>query len=162
MKNPTIKGSDKKRVYLQFPLRKSRFDPKIMKIFYVFLGLFWIVSGIWFYMLKPETTISWPIVYGSIGILILILANYYEALFSGKYIDYSPDGMVVKLGYNKAIFLEWQQVDEVRLEGKQFSILKKDGERHEWKINKNAMYNWSGFFNALKENLSKRDVSFTL
>ena len=162
MKNPPIKESDKKRVYLQFPLRKSRFDPKIMKIFYVFLGLFWIGSGIWFYFANPQSTIGMPIVYGVIGILILILANYYEALFSGKYIDYSPNGMMVKLGYDKPVFMEWEQINEVKLQGKQFSIVKKDGVRHEWKINKSAMYNWSGFFNALKKHLSERNVSYSL
>lgn len=162
MKNPQIKESNRKRVYLQFPLRKSRFDPKIMKAFYVLLGLFWIGTGIWFYMVNPESTIGMPIVYGVIGIFILILANYYEALFTGKYIDYSPEGMMIKLGYSKPFFLEWQDIDEVRLEGKQFSIFEKDGSRHGWKIYKSAMYNWSGFFQALREHLTEKDVAFSL
>lgn len=162
MENLPTKEPDNKRVYLQYPLRKSRFDPKFMKIFYIFLGFLWIGSGIFFYVSNPDSNIMVPVVYGAIGIIIFVLANYYEAIFSGKYIDYSTNGMMVKLGFNKPVFLKWQQINEVRLEKQQFSIIRKDGQRHDWKLNRSAMYNWSGFIKSLKENLAAKDVSYSL
>jgi len=162
MKKTPVKEQNENRVYLQYPLRKSKFDPKFVKIFYIFLSLLWIVSGIFFYMSNPDSNIMVPIVYTAIGIAILVLVNYYEAIFSGKYIDYTSDGMIVKLGLNKPVFLEWQQISEVKLENEQFTITGKNGQRHAWKLRRSAMYNWSGFIQALKENLTAKNVSYSL
>ncbi len=149
------------RVYLQLPLRKSRYNPKVMQIFYAVLGLFWIGSGISFFFARPVDSPMMPVLYLAIGAGMLLLAYNYESLFSGRYVESRGEGMIIKLGFRRPVFVRWEEIDKVQLDDHHFSVIRRDGSEQHWKINRRAMYNWSEFIRSLEKTLAEKDVAFS-
>ena len=101
--------------YLLYPIRKSKYGYKKMRLFYVFLGFLWIFAAAYLVFNNPTGTLVISVVYLAIGLSLEVMAFFYPIVILGRYIKIDEYNLDIYLSpLNKSV-IQWEQLNSIKI-----------------------------------------------
>lgn len=149
------------KFYVQYPIRKSRFGYKKMRLFYIFLGLLWIGSAIYFYHDNPTGSITMPIIYVFIGLVMEVMAFYNKVIYVGKYVNIDNENLEIFMSPLKEITLKWNEISSIKIGGKAIELHTSHSGVKRLNLSKLDERQWKTINNKLVKTARDKNIDIT-
>lgn len=145
--------------YLMYPVRKSKLGYKKMRIFYLILGLLWVVAAVYLFFNNPTGRILLPLIYFFIGLIMEIMAYFYPVVILGRYVTIGDQKVRVYLSPLHKMVADWEQISSVRLENRTVHFEFNDGKKRSFRLRKLDNRQWKLFNKKLSEAIDGKSVT---
>lgn len=144
--------------YLLYPIRKSKFGYKKMRLFYLSLGILWIVAAIYLYFNNPTGTKIISVIYSLIGLALEIMAFFYPIVILGRYVTVNENSLDIYLSPLRKAVVSWDQLQSVKINDKTLHLKLDTGEDRKFNLSKLDNRQWKLLNKKLGEVLKEKMI----